>query len=129
MHSPAGEGVEIAGQDSHQGFALAGFHLGNAALVEHNAADELHRVGAHTQHPVRRLPDGGKGLGQQLVQGGTVVQPVFEFLGLGLQGLLGQGLILLLQAEDGIHRGLNFLDFPLGAGTEYFRNQTHFGLL
>ena len=38
MDTLAGEGVQVAGQDGHQGFAFTGFHLGDAALVQHNAA-------------------------------------------------------------------------------------------
>ena len=31
----------------HQGLAFAGLHLGDAALMEDDAADELHPVGLH----------------------------------------------------------------------------------
>ena len=69
----AGQGVEVGGQGGHQGLAFAGLHLGDAALVKDDAADELHPVGAHAQHPPGGLPAGGKGLGQDVVQGLAVL--------------------------------------------------------
>ena len=68
VDAPAGQRVQIGGQGGHQGLALAGLHLGDAALVQHDAAHQLHPVGAHAQHPVRGLPHGGKGLRQDVVQ-------------------------------------------------------------
>ena len=97
--------------------------------MEHNAADELHGIGPHAQHPIRRLPDGGEGLGQQRVQGLSPVQPLLELPGLVLQRFLGQLLVFRLQTQDFIHLGLQLLDLPLGAGAEYFGNKTHFSLL
>ena len=68
MDAPSVQGIQVAGQNSHQRFAFAGLHLSDSALMEHDAADELDGIGPHTQHPVSSLPDGGKGLGQQIVQ-------------------------------------------------------------
>ena len=47
VHALSRQGVEVGGQGGHQGLALAGLHLGDAALVEDDAADELHPVGLH----------------------------------------------------------------------------------
>ena len=97
--------------------------------MEHDAADELHGVGPHPQHPVCSLPNGGEGLGQNGIQGLPGFQSLLELAGLVLQLLIGKLLILLLQPQNLIHYGLNFLDLPLGAGSEYFGDKTHFGLL
>ena len=69
VHALARQGVEVGRQGGHQGLALAGFHLGDTALVQDDAADELHPVGAHAQHALVRLPADGEGLGQDVVQG------------------------------------------------------------
>ena len=65
-----GQGVEVGGQGGHQGLALAGLHLGDAALVENDAADELHPVGAHAPAPgpaaSRQV---AKASGRMIVQG------------------------------------------------------------
>ena len=85
MDAFARQGVEVGGQNGHQGFTFTGAHFGNAALMQHDAADDLNPVGTHTQHAVRSLPDRGEGLGQQVVQGLALVQPLPELHGLMLQ--------------------------------------------
>ena len=47
MDAFAGQGVEVGGHGGHQGLAFTGLHLGDFALVEHDAADELDIEGAH----------------------------------------------------------------------------------
>ena len=123
----AGEGVEVGGQGGHQGLALAGLHLGDAALVEDDAADKLHPVGAHAQHPPGRLPADGKGLGQDIVGGLAVFQAGLELVGLGPEFLVAEGLIGLLQGLNLLHKGLDLLELPLRAGAEDLLEQvTHF---
>jgi 1-acyl-sn-glycerol-3-phosphate acyltransferase len=67
VHALAGQGVEIGGQRGHQGLALAGAHLGDLAVVQHHAADQLHVEVAHAEHalarprgPRRRSPAAGR---------------------------------------------------------------------
>jgi len=67
MHTPACQSVQIGGKGGHQGFALAGFHLGNPALVQYHATHQLDPVRAHAQHPVGGFPYGGKGFWQDVV--------------------------------------------------------------
>ena len=129
MDTAAGEGVEVGGQNGNQGFAFAGLHFSNATLVQNDAAHQLHGEGAHSQHPVGSLPDGSKCLGEQTIQGFTLVQAVFQLLGFGFQCFLGKRLVCFFHAQNFIYHGLNFLNFPLRAGAEYFCNQTHFSLL
>jgi hypothetical protein len=62
------EGVEVGGQRGDERLALAGLHLGDRAVVQHHAADELHVVVPHVQHAAARLADDGEGLGQQVVE-------------------------------------------------------------
>ena len=100
VHALAGERVEIRRQDGDEGLALAGLHLGDAALMQHDAADELHPVGAQAQHPVRCLPDGGKGLGEHVVERLTVGVALTELIGLGAELLLGHLLKLGLKTVD-----------------------------
>ena len=69
MDALALEGVEIAGQGGDEGLALAGLHLGDPALVEHQRAEDLHREVLHLQHAPAGLPAGGKGLGEDILEG------------------------------------------------------------
>ena len=77
----AGQRVEIQRQGGDEGLAFAGGHLGDLALVQHHAADELHVVRHHVPNqlvpgdldggahqPAARLAHGGERLRQQLVQ-------------------------------------------------------------
>ena len=128
MDPPAGEGVEVGGEGGHQGLAFAGLHLGDAALVEDDAADELHPVGLHAQHPPGGLPAGGKGLRQQVVQALPVLVAVLELLGLGLELFVRQGGVLGVQGLDLIDDGGDGLQFLLRTGTEELLEQTHFYL-
>ena len=62
------EGVEVQRQGGDQGLALAGAHLGDLALVQHDAADQLHVEVAQADRARGRLAHRREGLRQQLVQ-------------------------------------------------------------
>ena len=125
VHALAGQRVQVGGQGGHQGLAFAGLHLGDAALMQDDAADELHPVGAHAQHTPGGLPAGGKGLGQDVVQSLAILQTLLELRGLSLELLVGEGLVLILQSLDLLHQGHNCLDLSLRAGAENFLQETH----
>ena len=69
VDAAAGERVEDRRPRRDEGLALAGLHLGDPALVEHDAAHELDVVVAHPEGPLHRLAAGGEHLGQGLVEG------------------------------------------------------------
>ena len=50
VHAVSGERVEVNRKRGDQRFAFAGLHLGDLALVQDNAADQLHVKMAHLQH-------------------------------------------------------------------------------
>ena len=93
----AGEGVEVGGQCSDQGFAFAGFHFGDFALVQDGAADELDIVMALAEGAAGGFADDGEGFGQQVVGGGAIVQAAAELVGFGAQGGVVQGAYGVLQ--------------------------------
>ncbi len=68
VHAVAGERVQVGRQRRHQRLALAGAHLGDLAVVQHHAADQLHVEVAHAERALARLAHHGEGLGQQLVE-------------------------------------------------------------
>ena len=68
VHAAAGEGIEVSGQGGHEGLALACLHLGNLAVVQHHAADQLNIEVAHAEHALAGLAHHGEGLGQQLIE-------------------------------------------------------------
>ena len=81
----AGQGVEIDGQGGDQGLALAGLHLGDVALVQDHAADQLHVEMALAEGALGGLADVGEGLGQEVVEGLAAGERARKLGGLGLQ--------------------------------------------
>ena len=67
VHAPR-QCVEIGGKCCDQGLALARLHLGDAALMEDDAADQLDVEMPLAESPPRRLTDGREGFRQQVVE-------------------------------------------------------------
>ena len=69
VDAPAGDRVQDRGERGHEGLALAGAHLGDLALVEDDAADQLDVEVAHPERPDHRLAGHREGLGNDVVEG------------------------------------------------------------
>ena len=108
MDALARQRVQIRGQGRHQRFAFACFHFSDAALMQHDTAQDLHMIGAHSQNAVVRLADGRECLRQQVVQRFALGQTSLEFVGLAPQLLVGQLTILVL---EGLHRLCGLVQF------------------
>ena len=63
-----GERVEVQRRRGHQGLALAGLHLGDLALMQDDAADQLHVEMPQPVVRFRGLAHDGKGLRQDVVE-------------------------------------------------------------
>ena len=125
VNTLAAEGVEVGGEGGYQGLAFTGLHLGDAALVQHDTAHQLHAVGAHAQHAVRGFPGGGKGFGQNIVQRFAVSQALLELHGLMLELGVGQSLVFFGQRVDFIHDGIDGFQLPGAVVSKQFLHQTH----
>ena len=90
MDALAAQRVEVGRQRRDQRLALAGAHLGDAALVQHHAADQLHVEVPLPQRALGGLAHHGEGLDLQVVQGLALLQPLPELAGLGTERLVGQ---------------------------------------
>ncbi len=121
VHAVAGQRIQIAGQRRHQRLAFAGLHLGDLALVQHHAADQLHVEVAHLHGAPARLAHHRERLGQNLVQrflfgllflfcvGNSFEprrDPRLELDRLGLQLFIRELLRLRLHRADCSHDGL-----------------------
>ena len=114
----AGQGIEVGREQCDKRFAFAGLHFRNASLMQHDAADDLHAVGTHSQHAVRRLADGRKGLRKKVVQRFTGGQTIPELLRLCAELLVRELAVGILQRHDGVDGRLQLLDLTLGARAE-----------
>ena len=80
--------------------ALAGLHLGDLAVVEHLAADQLHVVVPHAQRALADLAHGGEGVDEQVVERGPVLELLLELDGARGELLIRELLQLRLQRVD-----------------------------
>ncbi len=113
-----GQRVEIDRQRRDQRLAFAGLHLGDPALVQDHAADELHVEMALAERALGGLAAGREGRNQDVVERLAFGDLLLEVLGAGAQRLVGQLLKLLLQRVDLVHARLIALDAPLVGGAE-----------
>jgi hypothetical protein len=97
VHALGGQRIQVGRQGRDQRLAFAGAHLGDLALVQHHAADELHVEVPHPQSAARRLAHGSERFGQQLFEVFAAGQPLAELGGLALELLVAQRLERLLQ--------------------------------
>ena len=145
VHAAPADRVQIYRECGDQCFTFTGLHLGDLALVQHHAADQLHVEMPHVEDPASGLPGYGKRFHQQLVEDffeGRIALGLNFFLavgiGLGLVGNLGQPLLDTLaefaglgaqlgvrqlshgrlERIDGLHLGHQALHFALVLGPE-----------
>ena len=76
MDVPARERVQVERHRRDERLSLAGLHLGDVALVEHDRAHELDVEGTQAERSLRRLADGREGLEDELVELLTVLEPL-----------------------------------------------------
>ena len=112
MDALARQRIQIGGEGGYQGLAFTGLHLGDPALMQHDATHQLHPVGTHAQYTVRGLPHGGKSLRQNVIQGLAVGKTLLELRGLGLKLCIGEGLVFVAQRLDLIHNGVDGFQLP-----------------
>ena len=86
----AGQRVEIDRKRRDQRLAFAGLHLGDVALVQHHAADQLDVEMPLAERALGRLAHGGEGRNQDVVERLAVGELLSEFGGARLQRLVGK---------------------------------------
>ncbi len=90
VHTLAGQRIEVDRQRGHQRLAFAGAHLGDLAVVQRHAADQLHVEVAHLQRALAGLADHGEDLGQQVVERAALLEAGAELGRLALQRLVAE---------------------------------------
>ena len=100
VHAAAGQRVEHHRERRGQRLALAGLHLGDAAVVQHHAADQLDVEVAHAHRALARLAHQREALVEQIVERLAVARALAQLVGGLPQLLVGVELQLRLEAVD-----------------------------
>jgi hypothetical protein len=114
------EGVEVDRQGGDQGLALAGLHLGDLALVQHQAACELDVEMALSEGPFRGLAHRGEGVDEHVVEALPRRQTPAQPIGTGAQLVVRELFELRLDRVDRRHRALHGLEGAVIRGTDEF---------
>ena len=114
----AGERIQVDRERCDQRLAFAGLHLGDVALVQHHAADQLNVEMALAERPLGGLAHRGEGGHQQVVQRLALGELLLELGGAGLERLVGEFRDLGLQRVDRVDAGLISLHPPVVGGAE-----------
>ena len=118
MHALAGQGIQVHRQGRDQGLTLAGAHLGDLALVQHHAADQLHVEMPHVQGAPAGLAYHREGIRQQRVEFFALSQTALEFVGLGAQVRVAQRRDARFQGIDAFHLLAHAADHTVIATTK-----------
>ena len=118
VHAAPGQRIEIDRQRGDQRLALARLHLGDLALVQHHAADQLHVEMALAERALGRLAHRGEGRHQQIVELGAVSQLLAERFGAAPQLGVREALDLGLERIDGLDLGPIDLEPAIVRGSE-----------
>ena len=123
------ERSQIGRHRRDQRLTFTGFHLGDAALMQNNTADDLHLEMLHADTSPRRLTADRKRLRQKVIQRFAACETLLELRRLGFQLFIGQCRHLILQRHDLICNFFYFF-YLLGVDiTKDLLHQSHFGFL
>ena len=120
VHAAAGEAVQVGRQGRDEGLALAGLHLGDAPLMEHDPADHLDVVVPLSEGALRGLAHRRKGLGQQVVEGLALLEPLAIDRRTPAEIRVGELRELALEDVHPLDEGQQALDRPVIARAEEF---------
>jgi hypothetical protein len=118
VHALAGQRVQVDRERRGQGLALAGAHLGDLAVVQHHAADQLHVEVALPERTLRSLAHDGERLGQQPVDRLALRDALAELGRLRPQRFIGQRRDLRLERVDALDSALVLLEEAVVATAE-----------
>ena len=103
--------VEVDGKGGDERLALAGLHLGDLAIVEGSAADELDVEVAQADGAPRGLPHDGERLIAEVIERFAAGDALAEGGGSGGELVVGEGGQAAFEVSDDIDHALVALDF------------------
>jgi hypothetical protein len=124
MHAVAGERVQVHRLRRDEGLSLAGLHLGDVALVEDDAAHQLHVEEPDVHRALEGLAHSCERLEEELVEVLAIRDALFELRRLGGDLLVAQLLEFGLERRDVRRLLLEALATPAFADAEDFFERT-----
>ena len=100
MDALAFERIQVSRQRGNERLALAGLHLGDHALVQHAAADQLHVEVPHVQHAAARFADHGERRHEQVVERFAGREALAKLVGFRAKLIVAQRLSRRLECVD-----------------------------
>ena len=128
VHAAAGECIEVRGKGCDQRLALARAHLGDLALMQRDAADQLHVEMPHLDGAPSRFANERERLRQERIQVLIARVALLELGGLGAQRIVGQGGEVGVVGVRGGDEGPVALQQPLVAAAENSGHQIRNGI-
>ena len=117
--------IQIGRKNCDQGLTFTGFHFSDSALMQNDAANELHTVRAHSQYAVCCLTANSKSLRQKVIQRLTFLIAALEFIGFFTELLIRQLADLRAKRFNPINDRHQFFDLTFRMCSKYFRDQSH----
>ena len=97
MHALSRKRVEVSGKSGDERLAFARAHLRDSALMQTDAADDLHVKVLHAQNAPRRFPERRKRVGENVVQRFARRQSVFQNRRLPFERVVVHSLVLTFE--------------------------------
>ena len=125
VNSLARQRVEVRGQGCNQRFAFTCFHFGNSALMQDDAAHDLHTERALSENAVIRFPHRRKRVGQKLVERFPRRIARLELFGHAAQLVVAHGGIGIRQCVHAICDDIDLLQLMLAVSSEQLGYKRH----
>ena len=90
VHAVSVESVQVSRKRRYQCLTFTCLHLGDASLMKHDSADELHSEMLHAQRSPCGFPAYGECLGKYVVERLALSKPALELIRLGSQFFIGE---------------------------------------
>ena len=119
--------VEVGRQQTDEGLALTGLHLGDVALVQGGTTHDLDVEVTFVEHPLGGLAHRCVRLGKQMVEVLAVVEALLEVSGLATQLVITHGDVVVLDAVDLANDPVEATDDLAFSGVQCAVQQFHDG--
>ena len=127
MDALARQTVEVGRQQTDEGLALTGLHLGDVALVQGGTTHDLDVEVTFVEHPLGGLAHRCVRLGKQMVEVLAVVEALLEVSGLATQLVITHGDVVVLDAVDLANDPVEATDDLAFSGVQCAVQQFHDG--